>query len=71
MVRSGTWEWLLQGFKFELETQVKPRTVEYYYEHARFFARWVVQSQGLDDPYFITKHHLQIFPHQIAGSSET
>ena len=70
MVQSGTWEWLLQGFKFELETQVKPRTVEYYYEHARLFARWA-QNQGLDDPYFITKRHLQAFLYQIARNSET
>ncbi len=70
MVQNGTWKWLLQGFKFELETQGKPRTVEYYYEHARFSARWA-QNQGLDDPYIITKRHLQTLLYQIARSSET
>ncbi len=69
MVQSGTWEWLLQGFKFELETEVKPRTVEYYYKHARLCARWA-QNQGLDDPYFITKRHLQAFLYQIVRNSE-
>lgn len=38
--RDESWRWLLEGFRYELEAQVRPRTVEYYYDHARVFVRW-------------------------------
>ena len=28
MVQNDSWEWLLTGFKIDLETQVKPKTVK-------------------------------------------
>ena len=27
MVQNDSWEWLLAGFKIDLETQVKPKTI--------------------------------------------
>jgi len=60
MVQNRTWEWLLEGFKLELETQVKAKTVDYYYSRACYFARWA-QNQRLADPQLITKRDIQSY----------
>jgi len=33
-------EWLLQGFRYELESTVRPQTVEYYCGEVRRFLQW-------------------------------
>jgi hypothetical protein len=40
MVQHETWDWIIDGFKYDPETQVKPRTVEYYVTLLRLFALW-------------------------------
>lgn len=68
MVQNLTWEWLLEGFKFDLEIQVKPKTVEYYYSHARLFARWA-QNCGCE-PRRLTKRDIQLFFHQLVHGQD-
>ena len=68
MVRNGIWYWLLEGFKFDLETQVKPKTVEYYYDRARLFARWAQERAQVGDPRLLTKRHIQSFLHDLLYS---
>jgi hypothetical protein len=47
MVHAGiSTEWLLKGFKYDLETTVRPKTVEYYTGEIRRFLRWA-ESAGL------------------------
>jgi integrase/recombinase XerD len=67
MVQKGSWEWLIQGFRIDLETQVKPRTVKDYCEHVYYFVRW---AQGNDkrDPRSITKRDIQEFLHFVAST---
>ena len=48
MVQNASWEWLLQGFKIDLETQVKPKTVKDYCDHVSYFARWVQGNNKSD-----------------------
>ncbi|NQT48768.1 MAG: phage integrase N-terminal SAM-like domain-containing protein, partial [Chloroflexi bacterium] len=67
MVQNVTWEWLLEGFKFDLETEVKPKTVEYYCDHARVFIRWIQEQTqtGISDPHVLTKRDVQTFLHHL------
>ena len=67
MVQNASWEWLLEGFKIDLETQVKPRTIEDYCYHISYFARWTKDSNILD-PHSITKRDIQEFLHFIAST---
>ena len=71
MVQSGKWEWLLEGFNFDLETQVKPRIVAYYYDHARLFVRWAQKEGQVGDPRLITKNHILQFFHYITQDNDT
>jgi len=71
MVHNRSWEWLREGFKFDLETQVKPKTVEYYYDRARLFARWAQKGAQVDDPRLLTKRHIQSFFHHLVHSQDT
>ena len=68
--KDGNWQWLLEGFKFDLEAQVRPETVEYYYDHARIFVRWV-ETTGIAEPHLITKRHIYSFFHYIVKDSPT
>ena len=68
--KDGNWQWLLEGFKFDLEVQVRPKTVEYYYDHARIFVRWV-ETTGIAEPPLITKRHIHSFFHYIVNDSPT
>ena len=52
--KGGSWQWLLEGFRYELEAQVRPKTVEYYYDHVRVFVRWV-EKVGISDPVLLTR----------------
>ena len=49
-----TWEWLLEGFKFDLETQGKPKTVDYYYQNTRRFAQWANNTAQISNPQLIS-----------------
>jgi site-specific recombinase XerC len=64
----GSWQWLLEGFKYELEAQVRPKTVEYYYDHARIFVHWV-ENTGISDPGLLTRRDIQGFFHHIITNS--
>lgn len=65
MVQNVSWEWLLEGFKYELEAVVKPKTVDYYYSHARVFTRWAQHRGQLANPHLTTKRHIQDFFHYL------
>jgi site-specific recombinase XerD len=65
MAQEITWEWLIQGFKIELETQLKPKTVRDYTSHVSYFSRWVQQNQK-GNPSSISKRDIQEFLHYIA-----
>jgi integrase/recombinase XerD len=67
MVQSVTWEWLIQGFKIDLETQVKPKTVKDYCNHVSYFSRWVQENQKGDPP-SILKRDIQEYLHYIANN---
>jgi len=67
MVQNASWEWLLQGFKIDLETQVKPKTVKDYCDHVSYFARWV-QGNNKSDAGSITKRDIQEFLHFVAST---
>jgi len=68
--KNGNWQWLLEGFKFELEAQVRPKTVEYYYSHAHVFVRWV-EATGVAEPRLLTKRDINSFFHYITNDSPT
>ena len=64
----GSWQWLLEGFKYELEAQVRPKIVEYYYDHARIFVRWA-QNAAIAEPRLLTKRDINSFFHHITNNS--
>ena len=66
--KDGNWQWLLEGFKFDLEAQVRPRTVEYYCDLARIFVHWV-ESVGIDKPELLTKRDINRFFHYLTHES--
>jgi site-specific recombinase XerD len=66
MVQTGTSiEWLLEGFRYELESIVRPNTVEYYCGEIRRFLRWADAAGVPSDIYLITRHHVQAFFHYL------
>ena len=69
MVQNGSWEWLLEGFKFDLETEVRPRTVEYYHDHARIFVHWAQHQGRVADPQLVNKRDIQSFLHQLTQAT--
>ena len=69
MAKNETWDWLLEGFKFDLETQVKPKTVDYYYQNTRRFARWANNTAQIGNPQLITKRHIQTFLHDLLNNT--
>lgn len=67
MVQAGiSTEWLLKGFKYELETTVRPNTVEYYTGEIRRFLRWAESAGVPSDIRLITRRHIQAFFHHLA-----
>jgi site-specific recombinase XerD len=67
MVQNDSWEWLLTGFKFDLETQVKPKTVKDYCDHVSYFARWA-EDNDKGTPSSISKRDIQEFLHYVAST---
>ena len=67
MVQNASWEWLLRGFKIDLETRLKPRTVKDYCDHVSYFARWA-QDNNKRDPRSVTKRDIQEFLHFVAST---
>ena len=65
MVQDFSWEWLIQGFKIELETHLKPKTVKDYYYHLCYFSRWI-QANQKGNPSSISKRDIQEYLHYIA-----
>jgi len=70
MVQNDSWERLLEGFRIDLETQVKPKTVKDYRDHVSYFARWA-QDNNKKDPSSITKRDIQEFLHFVASTPAT
>lgn len=68
--KDGSWQWLLEGFKFDLEAQVRPKTVEYYYDHTRIFVRWM-ETTGIAEPRLLTRRDINSFFHYITNDSPT
>jgi site-specific recombinase XerD len=66
--KQGNWRWLLEGFKYELEAQVRPKTVEYYHDHVRIFVRWV-ENTGITEARSLTKRDVHSFFHHIITNS--
>lgn len=64
------WQWLLEGFKFDLEAQIRPKSVEYYYDHSHLFVRWL-EKTGIVNPQLLTKRDLTSFFHYITTDSPT
>ena len=58
----------MEGFKYELETQVKPKTVEYYIDHARVFTRWAQNGGQISNPRLLTKRDIQTFFHYLTDN---
>ena len=58
--------WLLEGFKYDLESTVRPKTVDYYCGGIRRFLQWVQSTDSLSDIQLLTKHHIQAFFHHLA-----
>ncbi len=70
MVQDDKWKWLLEGFNFDLATAVKPKTVEYYCDHARLFVRWTQRQGQVPDPELITKRDIQRFLLYLVETTE-
>ncbi|PIU55018.1 MAG: hypothetical protein COS88_05815, partial [Chloroflexi bacterium CG07_land_8_20_14_0_80_51_10] len=69
MVQEGiNTEWLLEGFKYELESTARSRTVEYYCGGVRRFLRWANSAGIPSDIRLITKYHIQAFLHHLAAT---
>lgn len=64
-----SWEWLFEGFRFELEARTKPKTVEYYCGHVKRFLRWL-GAVGVSDIHSINKRHIQLFFHHLIEGTE-
>lgn len=58
-------EWLLEGFKYELESTAKPKTVEYYCGEVGRFLSWARTANIPSDIRLVTKHHIQAFLHHL------
>lgn len=70
MVQKGSWHWLLDGFRIDLETQVKPKTARDYCDHVRYFTKWA-QANNRGDPRSIVKRDIQEFLHFVGSSPAT
>ncbi|MFQ6121966.1 MAG: tyrosine-type recombinase/integrase [Dehalococcoidales bacterium] len=58
-------EWLLAGFKYDLESTTRPKTVKYYCGEISRFLQWVDAAGVPSDIRLLTKHHIQAFFHHL------
>lgn len=63
-------DWLMQGFRYELENATRPKTVDYYCGHVYRFLRWA-QDSGVPEVNLITKRHIQCFFHELLQKTPT
>ncbi|MBT3363237.1 MAG: tyrosine-type recombinase/integrase [Chloroflexi bacterium] len=70
MVQQNTWQWALDGFKYELELQVKPKTVDYYHSRVKSFAKWASETHGINSPTLVSKRDIQAFLHDLTPHNE-
>lgn len=59
------WTWLVDGFKYDLETETKPNTVAYYLHHVTAFVCWAKNAGNVPDPEQLSKRHIQGFFHDL------
>jgi len=67
MAQTVSWDWLLTGFRIELETQVQPKTIKCYFEHVSYFIRWAWKNSK-DGPCSVTKRDIQELLHFIVST---
>ena len=67
MVQQNTWQWALDGFKFDLETEVKPKTVDYYCGCVKIFAKWTSETKGIESLTLVSKRDIQVFMHDLSN----
>jgi len=63
-------EWLLEGFKYDLELTVRPNTVKYYCGETQRFLQWAQATYSISDILLITKKHIQAFFHHLATNNQ-
>lgn len=61
-------EWLLEGFKYDLELTVRPKTVKYYCGETQRFLQWTRATFSLNEIGLISKKHVQAFFHHLANN---
>ncbi|MFC1998633.1 phage integrase N-terminal SAM-like domain-containing protein [Chloroflexota bacterium] len=66
MVQQNSWQWTLDGFKYELELQVKPKTIDYYHSRIKIFAKWASETQSIGSPALVSKRDIQAYLHDLA-----
>lgn len=59
-------EWLLEGFKYDLELTVRPKTVKYYCGETWRFLQWAQATYAVTDIKLLAKKHIQAFFHHLA-----
>ncbi len=70
MQEQANLEWLLEGFKYDLELTVRPKTVEYYRGGNQRFLQWVKTTYSISDIRLINKNHIQAFFHHLATKQQ-
>ena len=65
MVQQNTWQWALDGFKYELELQVKPKTIDYYHSRIKIFAKWASEARSINSPALVSKRDIQAFLYDL------
>ena len=60
-------EWLLEGFKYDLESTARPKTVKYYCGEISRFLQWANAAGVPSDIRLLTKRHIQAFFHYLTA----
>ena len=71
MVQQTTVQWALDGFKFDLETEVKPKTVDYYHSRVKIFSKWASETRIINSPTLVSKREIQAFLHDLSLGGES
>jgi site-specific recombinase XerD len=64
-------EWLLEGFRYDLELTVRPKTVDYYYGGTQRFIKWIQDTLHINEIDQILKKHIQSYFHFLANNNRT